>query len=183
MARMTKSYADRQQDIDEKIAKLNAQKDELDAKAAEYYPKAGDLIFKALEASNLKEVKTKWNDRVSNEFKIDKIECDAVEPKLDTTLIMTDRKKFDKLLEEYMSVVDKQKAAAGEAISDVLHVSVQGDLKNALIDLGILEGTKTSEPQKADEPEEVIEESEEIVDDFKFDDADDTDDSTYDPYA
>lgn len=179
--RSTKSYADKHEEIKAKIAKLEASVADLQEKEAEYYPKAGDIIFKALGASNLKEVRSNWNSRVSEDLKIDKIECDVAEPKIDTTLLMTDPKKFEKQVAAYKEAVSAQKAAVGEVISTLLHVSLQGDLKDALIELGILEGTKNEEVET--EEVDIFEEESETVDEYEYEVSSESDGESYDPYA
>lgn len=179
--RSTKSYADKREEIKAKIAKLEASVADLQEKEAEYYPKAGDIIFKALGASNLKEVRTNWNSRVSEDLKIEKIECDVVTPNLDTTLLMTDPKEFAKQYAACYEAADVMKAAAGEVISTVLHVSLQGDLKDALKELGILEGTKKEEVET--EEVDIFEEESETVDEYEYEVSSESDSASYDPYA
>ena len=188
--RSTKSYADKREEIKAKIAKLEASVADLQEKEAEYYPKAGDIIFKALGAGNLKEVRTNWNSRVPEDLKIDKIECDVVTPNLDQSLLMTDRKKYAKQVAASYEAADVMRAAAGEVISNVLHVSLQGDLKDALIELGILEGTKKEEidTEEVDTFEEEIEAVDEYentaeVDSTDYEDTKETVNTTYDPFA
>lgn len=179
--RSTKSYADKHEEIKAKIAKLEASVADLQEKEAEYYPKAGDIIFKALGASNLKEVRSNWNSRVPEDMKIDKIECGVIEPKLDTTLLMTDPKKFEKQVAAYKEAVSAQKAAVGEVISTLLHVSLQGDLKDALTELGILEGTKKEEVET--EGVDIFEEESETVDEYEYEVSSESDGTDYDPYV
>ena len=179
--RDTKSYVEKKEDIDKKIAEYEARKVNLQEKEAEYYPKAGDFIFKALGASNLKEVRSNWNSRVPEDLKIDKIECAVVEPKLDTTLLMTDPKKFEKQVAAYKEAVSAQKAAVGEVISTLLHVSLQGDLKDALTELGILEGTKKEEVET--EEVDIFEEETGTVDEYEYEVSSESDSASYDPYA
>ena len=179
--RSTKSYADKHEEIKAKIAKLEASVADLQEKEAEYYPKAGDIIFKALGASNLKEVRTNWNSRVPDDMKIDKIECAVAEPKLDQSLLMTDPKKFAKQVAACNEAANVMKAAAGEVISTVLHVSLQGDLKDAFKELGILEDTKKEEVET--EEVDIFEEESETVDEYEYEVSSESDGTDYDPYV
>ena len=175
--RVTKSYADKHDEIKSRIDALKEQDKELERREKSYYPKAGDVLFSVLEAGDLKELRTKWNNSVSEDLKVGKIDCDVDMPKIDPMLAMSNPKKFAKMMKEFQKAADVQKAAAGEALSNVLHVSVLGDLRNKLRGLGILN----------DGVEEVVDESEETLEEvFAKEQAEQqsgaTDSSEYVPY-
>ena len=149
--RMTKSYADKHAEIQAKKDALDKQDKSLSEKEKDYYPKAGDVLFTVLEAGDVKELRTKWNSAAPEDMKIGKIKCDVDIPEIDMSLAMSNPKKFAKDMKEFHKATDVQKTAAGEALSNVLHVSVLGDLRNKLRELGILN----------DGAEEVVDEQEE----------------------
>lgn len=173
--RMTKSYAD-------KIEELNHRIEKLQQNADAFYPKAGDMLFKVLEAGDLEDLKAKWNNLVPKDLKVDKIDCDVEMPKLDPTLVMKDKKKFAKMMEDYQKAADAQKDAAGKVLSNVLHVSVLGDLRNKLRELGILNDGLVEEVE--DEEETVEETLEEVFAKEQEEMAkQESDKSTYDPFS
>ena len=153
--RVTKSYADKHAEIEAKIEALKEQDKNMSAREKVFYSKAGDVLFTVLEASDLKELKKNWNNEAPDDMKVDKIECEVEMPKLDPTLVMKNPKKFEKLVKEYQKAADIQKAAAAKAISSILHVSVMGDMKNKLRELGILNDGLVDEVVDEDEEENV----------------------------
>ena len=169
--RVTKSYADKHAEIQAKKDALDKQDKSLSEKEKDYYPKAGDVLFTVLEAGDV-------------DMKIGKIKCDVDIPEIDMSLAMSNPKKFAKMMKEFHKATDVQKTAAGEALSNVLHVSVLGDLRNKLRELGILN----------DGAEEVVDEQEEeTLEDVNLEDvlaqeqaeqqSEATDSSTWNPYA
>lgn len=182
--RVTKSYADKRAEIKAKKDALDEQEKKIVAREKEYYPKAGDVLFSVLKAGDIKELKRKWNKAVSEDLKIDEIDCDVDMPKIDPMLAMSNPKKFAKLMKDFHKSADVQRAVAGKTISNVLHVSVLGDLNNKLRELGILNDGLVDEVEE--ETEEAVEEVslEEVLasdETMKQDDA--TDSSTWNPYA
>lgn len=175
--RVTKSYADKIDELNQKIEKLQQN-------ASAFYPQAGEVLFIILDADDVEELKKKWNSLAPKEMKVDEINCDAKMPTIDPTLARKNQKKFDELVEKCRIVRDMQNAAVGEAISNVLHVSVLGDLKNKLRELGILNDGVTGE---------VKESEEETLEDVNLEDvlaqeqaeqqSEATDSSTWNPYA
>lgn len=176
--RVTKSYADKRAEIKAKKDALDEQEKKIVAREKEYYPKAGDVLFTVLEASDLKELKKAWNDAAPDDMKVDKIECDVEMPKLDPTLVMKNPKKFEKLVKEYQKAAKAQKAAAGEALSNILHVSVLGDLKNRLREIGILNDGFVDDVEDEEETleEAFAREQEELK-------TQESDNSSYNPYS
>ena len=182
--RVTKSYADKHAEIQAKKDALDKQDKSLSEKEKDYYPKAGDVLFTVLGAGDVKELRTKWNSAAPEDMKIGKIKCDIDIPEIDMSLAMSNPKKFAKDMKEFHIVRDMQNAAVGEAISNVLHVSVLGDLKNKLRELGILNDGVTGE---------VKESEEETLEDVNLEDvlaqeqaeqqSEATDSSTWNPYA
>lgn len=177
--RVTKSYADKHAEIEAKIEALKEQDKKMSEREKKYYPKAGDILFTVLEASDLKELKKAWNDAAPDDMKVDKIECDVEMPKLDPTLVMKNPKKFEKLVNEYQKAAKAQKAAAGEALSNIIHVSVLGDLKNRLREIGILNDGLVDDVEDEEETleEAFAREQEELKE------QEETDGSTWTPYA
>lgn len=161
--RMTKSYEDKCEDINLKIAELESKKSKIEEKANEYYPKAGAVLFAALDVDNLVDLKKSWNKRVPEDMQVKEFDCDVEMPVLDTGLMLRDKKKFEKMYEKYIQAAEVHKAAAGEAISNILHVSLVGDLNKALIELGIIEGVVEGVITDSVTKEEVVEE--EIIED------------------
>ena len=170
--RVTKSYAD-------KIAELNNRIEEMTEKAQAYYSQAGDLLFNVLDVTELEDLIERWNSLAPKKMKVDEIECEAKMPTIDPTLARKNPKKFAELVKECQEVTDAQNVAAGEAISNILHVSVLGDLRAKLRDLGILnDGAKEVVKESKEETLEEVFAKEQAEQK-----AEETDNSSYFPYV
>lgn len=159
--RVTKSYADKHDEIKAKIKALEEQDEKMTEAENEFYQKAGKYLITRLDADDLKDLKKIWNSKVPDDMKIEKIECDVEMPKIDPVLILKDPTKAQGMVDAYQAAAEAQQSAAGKTISTILHVSVLNDLKYKLIEFGFLSDTRAK--KKADKSESTEEETLEDV--------------------